>query len=138
LSEEKIKGLWIFGFVFIFMFWGLAFSQQGSSFCCLWGEVEFGGVPAEDGYEVTATIDDNVVGTATTEKGQYFLCIPKDDPQTQKKDGWSEEDVIFLKVKGQTANPPVRAFLGTREQKISVSSADAPTTTWGKIKALFK
>ena len=138
MSGGKIKVLSILSLILLFLFSGTLFAQHKSSFCCLWGEVDYRGAPAEDGYEVTAYIDDNLVAQTTTEDGEYSLCIPKDDPDTQKKDGWSEDDIIVLKVNGQKATPPIKAFSGTIRQKITVSSLNVKLTTWGKIKALFK
>jgi len=138
LSTVKTKGLFILSITLCCLLWGITHAEPSSSFCCLSGEVRYRGAPAEDGSKVAAFIDDILVAQTAAEDGEYYLCIPEDDPNTQKKDGWTYEDIIVLKVNQYKASPPTLASSGLIIHNISVSSADAPSTTWGKIKALFK
>jgi hypothetical protein len=119
-------------------FYILSESQELAWFCRPYGTVNYRGDLAPDGLKVEAFIQGQEFASCLTKGGEYSLLIPKDDPATSKKEGWSEEDIITLKVNGFLANPRFKAFSGTQQINLDVSTLDVPPTTWGKIKALFR
>ncbi len=112
---------------------------QGSAwFCRAYGTIEYLGDLAPDGLKVVAFVEEQEFAWCLTKDSEYSLLIPKDDPVTPKKEGWSEEDIITIKVNGFLANPRFKAFAGAQEINLHVSTLDVKLTTWGKIKALFR
>jgi hypothetical protein len=138
LMNPKKKLIWA-GFICILSFCSLSVAQESAWFCHPYGAIEYWGDPAPDGLKVVAFIEGQEFASCLTKDGEYDLLIPKDDPVTSKKEGWSsEEDLITIKVSGFTANPKFKAFAGAQQMKLYVSTLDVPPTTWGKIKALFR
>ena len=127
------------GFIFILGFHALSVAQESAWFCHPYGTIEYLGNSAPDGLKVVAFIEgQEFVSCRTNKDGEYSLLIPKDDPATPKKEGWSEEDIVTIKVNGFSANPRFEAFAGARQINLYVSTLDVKLTTWGKIKALFR
>jgi hypothetical protein len=125
-------------FICILVFSAFSEAQESAWFCRPYGTVKYRGDSAPDGLKVVAFIDGMEFASCLTKDGEYSLLIPKDDPATSKKEGWSEEDVISIKVNGFLANPRFKAFAGVQEINLDVSPLDVKLTTWGKIKALFR
>jgi hypothetical protein len=126
------------GLIFILGLSTLSVAQESAWFCRPYGTIEYRGDLAPDGFKVVAFIEGQEFASCLTEDGGYSLLIPKDDPVTSKKEGWAEEDVITIKVNGFSANPRFKAFAGTQQINLYVSTLDVELTTWGKIKALFR
>ncbi|MCK4386373.1 MAG: hypothetical protein KAW52_08935 [candidate division Zixibacteria bacterium] len=137
LHDPKNK-LILVGFIFLLGFSALSVAQESAWFCRPYGTIEYRGDLAPDGLKVVAFIGGEEFASCLTKDGEYSLLIPKDDPVTSKKEGWSEEDIITTKVNGFSANPRFKAFAGTRQINLYVSTLDVKLTTWGKIKALFR
>lgn len=108
------------------------------SSCQPYGDVYYRGALAPESTLVVATIDNTEYSRTYTHLGKYLLIIPKDNPQTSRKDGWQEGDLIVMKVNGIVAYPQLTAAGGAHLHNISVSTSSVELTTWGKIKALFK
>lgn len=106
--------------------------------CRPYGTVNYRGEAAQDGLKVAAFIERTEFATCWTEKGQYNLSIPKDDPATTKKEGWADGDIISIKVAGFSAVPSFKAFAGKELINLYLPTLDVKLTTWGKIKALFR
>jgi hypothetical protein len=120
-------------------FCAFSVAQESAWYCHPWGTVEYQGDLAQGGLRVVAFIEGQEFASClTTSNGEYSLLISKDDPVTSKKEGWSEEDIIAIKVNGFSASPVFKAFAGTKKINLSVSTLDVKLTTWGKIKALFR
>jgi hypothetical protein len=137
LHDPKNK-LILVGFIFLLGFSAFSVAQESAWFCRPYGTIEYRGDLAPDGLKVVAFIGGEEFASCLTKDGEYSLLIPKDDPVTSKKEGWSEEDIITIKVNGFSANPRFKAFAGTRQINLYVSTLDVKLTTWGKIKALFR
>jgi hypothetical protein len=116
----------------------LSVAQESAWFCHPYGTIEYWGDVAPDGLKVVALIEGQEFVSCLTKDGEYSLLIPKDDPTTAKKEGWSEGDIISIEVNGFSANPRFRAFAGAQQINLYVSTLDVKLTTWGKIKALFR
>jgi hypothetical protein len=127
------------GFLFIvtlILVWVVA---EGSAWYCRpYGEVGYRGEPAPDGLKVAAFINGTEFASCETKDGEYRLAIPKDDPQTARKEGWADEDMINVQVGGYTAVPSFKAFPGEEQINLKIPTLDVKLTTWGKIKALFR
>jgi hypothetical protein len=106
--------------------------------CQPYGTIDYRGNPVPKDLRLEAFIDQQSVASGKTGDGDYSISIPSDDPDTPEKDGWAEGDTIVIKVDGFTAVPSIEAFPGTEECKLHVPTLNVNTTTWGKIKALFK
>jgi hypothetical protein len=106
--------------------------------CQTHGIIYYRGDPVRSGLPLEAFIADQRVFKGETGDGEYTMSIPSDDPETKEKEGWAEGDTITVKVDGITAVPLFEAFPGIRQQNLHVPTLDVETTTWGKIKALFK
>jgi hypothetical protein len=108
--------------------------------CELHGAVSVRGEPAAVGARIEAFIDGLLVAdTAVAAEGHYEILIPADDPVTVDKDGWETDDIVTLTVNGESAQPTIVAFEGSKEVNIAVQhSSNVRRTTWGKIKALFR
>jgi hypothetical protein len=115
-----------------------AAAQGSGSSCRPHGTITFRGDPVSEGLKVEAFIEGQKFASGETTDGGYALEIPADDPATAEKDGWAEADTITIKVSGLTAFPSFEAFTGSEERKLQVPTLGVNTTTWGKIKALFK
>jgi len=137
LLDQKFRQLPLF-LLFIFLLWGWTAAQESAWYCRPYGTINYRGDLAPDELEVTALIGGEEFASTQTKKGEYSLAIPKDDPATSKKEGWTEEDIITIKVGGFSAVPSFKAFSGSKEVNLYVPSLDVKLTTWGKIKALFK
>jgi hypothetical protein len=138
LLEPKNK-LVLACFICILGFYALSGAQESAWFCRPYGTIEYRGYSAPDGLKVVAFIEGQEFASCLTKGGEYSLLIPKDDPATPKKEGWSsEEEIITIKVNGFSANPKFKAFPGTKQINLYVSTLDVKLTTWGKIKALFR
>ena len=124
--------------LFFLGFFALSWAQESAWYCRPYGTVEYRGEPAPDGLKVVALIGDEEFDHCLTKGGEYSLLIPKDDPATIKKEGWTEEDVVTIKINGFSANPRFKAFAGTQKINLYVSTLDVKLTTWGKIKGLFR
>ncbi len=124
--------------VLSFLFSGWVVAQEFSWYCHPYGSINYRGESAPDNSEISAFIGGVEIATGSTKNGQYDLLIPKDDPSTSKKEGWSESDTITIKIDGFTTVPSFLAFSGTKKIDLFLPSLDVKLTTWGKIKALFK
>jgi hypothetical protein len=102
------------------------------------GAINYRGEPAPDGMEVVAFIQNTPFATCQTIGGNYWLWVPKDDPETAKKEGWADGDIITVSVDGYTAVPSFKAFEGEQQINLYLPTLDVKLTTWGKIKALFR
>ena len=122
--------------VFFILAWVMA---EGSAWYCRpYGTVNYRGEPAPDGLRVAAFINGTEFASCETKDGEYRLTIPRDDPQTAKKEGWADEDVINIQVGGYAAVPSFKAFAGEERINLYMPTLDVKLTTWGKIKALFR
>ena len=137
LYDPKNK-LILVGLICIVAFCALSVAQESAWFCHPYGTIEYRGDLALDGFKVVALIEGQEFASCLTKGGEYSLLIPKDDPVTPKKEGWSEGDIITIKVNGFSANPRFKAFAGAQQINLYVSTLDVKLTTWGKIKALFR
>ncbi|MCK4384909.1 MAG: hypothetical protein KAW16_04560 [candidate division Zixibacteria bacterium] len=137
LHDSKNK-LILAGFICILGLYALSVAQESAWFCRPYGTIEYRGDLAPDGFKVVAFIGGQEFASCLTKGGEYSLLIPKDDPVTQKKEGWTERDIITIKVNGFLANPSFEAFEGAQRKNLYVSTLDVKLTTWGKIKALFR
>jgi hypothetical protein len=137
LHNSKNK-LILIGFICILGFCAFSGAQESAWYCHPYGTVEYRGDLAPVGFKVVAFIEGEEFDSCRTQEGEYSLFISKDDPVTSKKEGWSEDDIITIKVNGFLANPRFKAFEGTKKIDLSVSTLDVKLTTWGKIKALFR
>lgn len=137
LHDKKNK-LILVSFICILGFYVLSMAQETAWFCHPYGKIEYRGDSAPDGLKVVAFIEGQEFASCLTREGEYSLLIPKDDPVTLKKEGWSEEDIITIKVNGFSASPRFKAFAGAQPIDLYVSTLDVKLTTWGKIKALFR
>jgi hypothetical protein len=133
--KNKLLLAW---FIFSLSLYALSLSQESAWFCRPYGTVKYRGDSAPDGLKVAALIQGQEYASCLTKSGEYSLLISKDDPATLKKEGWSEEDIITIKVNGFLANPRFKAFSGAQQINLDVTTLDVPPTTWGKIKALFR
>jgi len=124
--------------LFIFFLCGVILAQEFAWYCRPYGAVNYRGEPAPDGLKVSALIEGVEFASTETKNGQYELAIPQDDPVSSKKEGWTEGDVITIKVGGFSTVPGFKAFPGSKRVDLYLSSMDVKLTTWGKIKALFK
>jgi len=124
--------------VLALLFGGWVVAQEFAWYCHPYGYINYRGETAQDNSKVSAFIGEEEIVTGLTQNGQYDLLIPKDDPSTSKKEGWSENDTITIKVDGFTTVPSFAAFSGTKKIDLFLPSLDVKLTTWGKIKALFK
>jgi len=115
-----------------------AAAQEYAWYCRPFGTINYRGDLVSKGLKVEAFIGGEKFASAVTGDGEYSLAIPKDDPVTAKKEGWAEGDIITIKVDGFTAVPSFQAFPGSQTKDLRVPTLDVSTTTWGKIKALFK
>jgi hypothetical protein len=112
---------------------------EGSAwFCRPYGSVNYRGEPAPDGLKVAAFINGTEFASCETKDGEYRLAIPRDDPQTARKEGWTDEDIINVQVGGYAAVPSFKAFAGEERINLYMPTLDVKLTTWGKIKALFR
>jgi len=136
--QDLKKELILAGLFLLLGFYALSVAQESAWYCHPWGTIEYRGDLAPDGLKVAAFIEGEEFASCLTKGGEYSLLIPKDDPVTAKKEGWSEEDVIAIKVNGFSASPIFDAFAGTKKINLYVSTLDVRLTTWGKIKALFR
>jgi len=138
-TKFYIYSLLLFLFLASLILWrSLKAQEEIFGSCCLYGSVTYRGDRVTDGYTVEAWIGDQKLAEAKTKDGEYFICILQDNSFTPQKDGWSNGDLITLKVNGNQALPTVEASSVTKKQDISVPSLNVKLTTWGKIKALFK
>jgi hypothetical protein len=137
LLDSKEKLIWAC-LILLLGFSTFSLAQESAWFCRPYGTVEYRGDLASDGIEVKAFIEEQEFASCLTMGGQYSLFIPKDDPATSKREGWSEGDIISIKVNGFLANPRFKAFAGAQKINLYVSTLDVKLTTWGKIKALFR
>ena len=137
LHDSKNK-LILVGFICVLSFYAFSGAQELTWYCRPYGTIEYRGDLAPDGLEVVAFIEGEEFASCLTKDGGYSLLIPKDDPITSKTEGWSEGDIITIKVNGFLANPRFPAFEGMQQKNLSVSTLDVKLTTWGKIKALFR
>lgn len=133
----KIKLISVF-LICIFFFCTLSVAQESAWFCRPYGTIEYRGDLVPDGFKVVAFIGGQEFASCLTENGEYSLLVPKDDPVTPKKEGWTEDDMITIEVNGFTATPKFKAFEGRQQRNLYVSTLDVKLTTWGKIKALFR
>jgi hypothetical protein len=124
--------------LFAFLLGGWAIAQEFAWYCRPYGTIDYRGDLVSKGLKVEAFIGGEMLASGETGEGKYSLAIPKDDPATAKKEGWAEGDIITIKVDGLTAVPSFKAFSGSEEKNLRVPTLDVSTTTWGKIKALFK
>ncbi|NIN01214.1 MAG: hypothetical protein GTO24_24915 [candidate division Zixibacteria bacterium] len=115
-----------------------AAAQELAWYCRPFGTINYRGEPVSEGLKVEAFIGGKRFAWSETGDGDYSLLIPKDDPATPEKEGWAEEDIVTIKVDGFTAFPSFKAFAGSQKHDLRVPTLDVHTTTWGKIKALFK
>jgi hypothetical protein len=137
LLDSKEKLIW----ACLILFLGLStfsLAQESAWFCRPYGTIEYRGDLAPDELKVSAFIEEQEFASCLTKGGEYNLLIPKDDPATSKREGWSEGDIITVKVNGFLANPRFKAFAGAQKINLYVSTLDVKLTTWGKIKALFR
>ena len=137
LSDHKLRLISVFLFL-VFLLCGLTAAQEFAWYCRPFGSINYRGDRAPDGLKVTAFIGGKDFASSQTEDGEYSLAIPKDDPATSKKEGWTEGDIIIIKVGGYSAVPSFKAFSGSKRVDLRVPTLDVKLTTWGKIKALFK
>jgi len=137
LSYQKFWSISVF-FLFVFLICGLTAAQEFAWYCRPYGTINYRGDSAPDRLKVTAFIGGIEFDSGQTKNGEYSLAIPKDDPATSKKEGWTEGDVITIKVGGFSALPSFKAFSGSKRVDLRVPTLDVKLTTWGKIKALFK
>jgi hypothetical protein len=137
LSKIKL-GLISTGLVLAVLFGGWVVAQEFAWYCHPYGSINYRGETAMDNSRVSAFINGVEIVTGLTQNGQYDLLIPKDDPSTSKKEGWTENDTITIKIDGFTTVPSFAAFSGTKKIDLFLPSLDVKLTTWGKIKALFK
>ena len=137
LSKIKL-GLISTGLVLAVLFGGWVVAQEFAWYCHPYGSINYRGETAMDNSKVSAFINGVEIVTGLTQNGQYDLLIPKDDPSTSKKEGWTENDTITIKIDGFTTVPSFAAFSGTKKIDLFLPSLDVKLTTWGKIKALFK
>jgi hypothetical protein len=137
LSAQGIKR--VLGILFVaalILAWVVA---EGSAWYCRpYGTVDYRGEPAPDGLKVVAYIQYTPLDTCETQNSAYRLMIPKDDPETAKKEGWADGDIITVQVDGYTALPSFKAFEGEKQINLYLPTLDVKLTTWGKIKALFR
>jgi hypothetical protein len=137
-SAEQRFRLILTSFIFISFLCGVIFAQEFAWYCRPYGTVNYRGEPAPDRLKVSALIDGVEFAFSETKNGQYELAIPQDDPVTNKKEGWTEGDIITIEVGGLSTVPTFEAFSGSKRIDLYLSSMDVKLTTWGKIKALFK
>ena len=128
----------IVGFIFLLGLYAFSVAQESAWFCRPYGTVEYRGDLAPDGLKVVAFIGGEEFASCLTKGGEYSLLISKDDLVTPKKEGWTEGDIITVKINGFSANPRFPAFEGAKQINLYVSTLDVKLTTWGKIKALFR
>lgn len=106
--------------------------------CEPYGSVSVRDEPAADNLPVAACINNQEFARSLTLGGQYSLSIPKDDPDTDEKEGWADGDQIIIKVNGIEAHPSFAAQAGRIRVDVGVNALGVKLDTWGKIKALFK
>lgn len=123
---------------FVFLLVGWAGAQEFAWYCRPFGTIDYRGDLVSKGLKLEAFIGGEKFASGETGDGEYSLAIPKDDPATPEKEGWADGDMITIKVDGFTAVPSFKAFSGSQEVGLRVPTLDVSTTTWGKIKALFK
>lgn len=138
MSGAKTRAWLFILFLVLYVSCGLLFARERGVPCQPYGDVEFRGEAAPDGYKVEAMIGDVKFAETEAKNGRYSLVIPADDRNTSAKEGWSDGDRITLMVNGNKALPMFEAFEGSRNYDVFVPSLDVKLSTWGRIKALFK
>lgn len=137
MSTQGIKR--VLGLLFVAALILAWVGAEGSAwFCRPYGTVNYRGEPAPDGLKVVAFINGTEFASCETKDGEYRLAIPRDDPQTAKKEGWADEDMINVQVGGYAALPNFKAFAGEERINLYMPTLDVKLTTWGKIKSLFR
>lgn len=117
---------------------GAAHGQLLGTACEPYGSISIKGEPAADNLPVVAYIDGQEFARSLTLGGQYALLIARDNPDTQEKEGWAEDDIITIKVNGTEAGPSITAEQGRVRHDLTILTLSIKLDTWGKIKALFK
>ena len=113
-------------------------AQLLTTSCEPYGSISIKGEPASDNIPVVAYINGQEVARCTTLSGQYALIIPKDNPDTGEKEGWTSGDIIIIQVNGTEVSPNLDAQQGRIRHDLVLYTLDVKLDTWGKIKALFK
>jgi hypothetical protein len=117
-----------------------AFGQSVNSPCQVYGIVNYKGHPVPDGCVVKASIRGYEYASTKVKEGKYSLSIPADNPSTPEKDGWEKDEYITLQVIDYSGATLFKAPPDNPRIDINLNTMGVlnPTTTWGKIKALFK
>lgn len=137
MCNKQVK-IFVQVILFISVLSVVSFSQILSTACEPYGSISLDGEPIDNNLLVIAYIDGQEMARCTTSGGQYSLSIAKDNTDTSEKDGWTEGDIIIIRVNSKDTSPHLTAQPRRIRLDLTVNTLSIQLNTWGKIKALFK